>query len=604
MRLFEFSCNIFVPWLYTGISPRYTPWMNNIPSLLHERVDDVPLLIGLMKDMQLAAILNQCLPKHGNHHGLDHGNMAVAWLAFIMSEGDHRKVSVEAWAKTHLMTLGKLLGSPVSEKDFTDDRLGILVKYLANTTAWDNVEELLWERSLRIIPPNGGVAAVRVDASTVSGYHTIIEDSLMQRGNSKAHRPDLGQFKLMSASHQPSGCLIASNIHSGESADDPLYVPIIKRAQKILSMTHVLYLGDCKMAAGSTRAYLVQTEDFYLTPLPMTGKTKELLNDLLDSVEGHPGEVQDLFGLPDGSVGFERSRTERCVDKETKQATEWKERLLVVRTADTAKRLNDDLSERLEQAEQALKRLTPEAGRGKTVFRTEDELRKAITETLEKFDVKGLLAVTLERCETMETKYVGRGRGGKNRPTHEVVDTRYFVRVVKQCQAAIEHCRNRLGWRIFVTNKPCEELPFSQAIIEYRKGWCLERGFHVLKDQPLGISPLYVQTDVQITGLTHLLLLANRILSEIELRVRSSLRAKGQTLEGLCLGSPKKETATPTAVSLLKKVSREEITLTKIIADREVSYHLTPLSATAVKILRHLGINPSIYEGLAEKRET
>jgi len=28
------------------------------------------------------------------------------------------------------MTLGKLLGSPVSEKDFTDDRLGILVKCL------------------------------------------------------------------------------------------------------------------------------------------------------------------------------------------------------------------------------------------------------------------------------------------------------------------------------------------------------------------------------------------------------------------------------------------------------------------------------------------
>ena len=78
MRLFEFSCNILVPWLYTGIPPRYTPWMNNIPSLLHERIDDVPLLIGLMKDMQLAAILNQCLPKHGNHHGLDHGNMAVA----------------------------------------------------------------------------------------------------------------------------------------------------------------------------------------------------------------------------------------------------------------------------------------------------------------------------------------------------------------------------------------------------------------------------------------------------------------------------------------------------------------------------------------------
>jgi len=129
----------------------------------------------------------------------------------------------------------------------------------------------------------------------------------MQLGNSKAHRPDLGQFKLMSASHQSSGCMIASTVHSGESADDPLYVPIIQRVQGILKMSRLLYVGDCKMAARGTRAYVVQTGDFYLTPLPMTGKTKKMLEDLITYAIDHPGEVQDLVGVEEGSRGLGNS---------------------------------------------------------------------------------------------------------------------------------------------------------------------------------------------------------------------------------------------------------------------------------------------------------
>ena len=110
--------------------------MSDTTSLLHERVDDIPLLIGLMKDMQLDSILNQCLPTHGNHGGLDPGTMAMIWLAFILSHGDHRKVAVEPWVKSRPITLENLFGQPISDKDFTDDRLSILLKYLGDPTTW------------------------------------------------------------------------------------------------------------------------------------------------------------------------------------------------------------------------------------------------------------------------------------------------------------------------------------------------------------------------------------------------------------------------------------------------------------------------------------
>lgn len=47
----------------------------------------------------------------------------------------------------------------------------------------------------------------------------------------------------------------------------------------------------------------------------------------------------------------------------------------------------------------------------------------------------------------------------------------------------------------------------------YNQGWSLERDFHVLKDRPLGIQPLYVREEEQIEGMTRLLMIGLRVLS-------------------------------------------------------------------------------------------
>ena len=48
----------------------------------------------------------------------------------------------------------------------------------------------------------------------------------------------------------------------------------------------------------------------------------------------------------------------------------------------------------------------------------------------------------------------------------------------------------------------------------------MKRAFHQLKDQPLGIRPLFVHRDDQVRGLTHLLSLALRVLTLFEVLVR------------------------------------------------------------------------------------
>ena len=64
-----------------------------------ERVDDVALLLAQMMHMGLPEILDQHLPRHRKQKGLSWGWTAVIWLAYILSEGDHRKVAMETYVR-------------------------------------------------------------------------------------------------------------------------------------------------------------------------------------------------------------------------------------------------------------------------------------------------------------------------------------------------------------------------------------------------------------------------------------------------------------------------------------------------------------------------
>src|SRR5262249_32118892 len=132
------------------------------------------------------------------------------------------------------------------------------------------LEADLWRTQCEVyaLPP---VERIHLDATTSFGYHAI-DDGLMQLGHSKDHRPDLPQIKLMAAAAEPSGLFLAGDVHPGNVADDPLYLPLYRRVRELLGQTGLLYTGDCKMAALETRAAIAAAGDFYLTRLPLTGE--------------------------------------------------------------------------------------------------------------------------------------------------------------------------------------------------------------------------------------------------------------------------------------------------------------------------------------------
>ena len=81
-----------------------------------------------------------------------------------------------------------------------------------------------------------------------------------------------------------NGHLVATEVVSGQCADDPLYRPVLERMRQTLQEPGLLYMGDSKMSALATRADIVAHGDFYLVPLAKVGEVPQLLSDCIDRI--------------------------------------------------------------------------------------------------------------------------------------------------------------------------------------------------------------------------------------------------------------------------------------------------------------------------------
>ena len=105
---------------------------------------------------------------------------------------------------------------------------------------------------------------------------------------------------------------------------------------------------------------------------------------------------------------------------------------------------------------------------------------------------------------------MGPGRGSANRKKRQVRTTRYQITGVVRDEASITKAFCKMGWKLYATNHKEADLPLDEAVRLYRAAPRIERHFHLFKDTPIGISPMYVRNDDQIKGLARLLSLPLR----------------------------------------------------------------------------------------------
>lgn len=562
------------------------------------RIDDIPLLIGMLIQMGVPELYDREVKDHGHHEGLSGGWLLTVWLTFILSQGDHAKSHVQDWVRRHREVLEKLIQQPLAERDLNDDRLGSVLKRLSDHERWEAFETALWQRQVKVYEVEDDLlewSGVWMDSTTAAGYHRVEETGVMQHGYSKDHRPDLAQLKIMTAVAQASGSLLASEVVAGNLADDPLYLPLSRRVRAMMSGRRLMFVGDSKMAALATRAEIAWHQDYYLTALPNTGETPT------QKAEWIAAAVQARADKPEGA-GYEFDRENKAKIKVVGEWREvsWTERVQLIYSETLARQQQKQLEKRLATAEEKIRKLTPEAGRGKRCFLDEARLNEAEQEVIAQHEVAGMLRVTHRMEERAETHYVGRGRGGANRPTTTETSRRYYVADVQREEEFLTRAKEQLGWRIQVTNAPLTIMSLSESVTRYRQGWRGERHYHLLKDEPLGISPLYVRNDDQIIGLTNLLTLGVRVLTVIETQMERELKARREVMTGLYAGLPKQATEHPTAIALLKAIARMEITLNHVNMEGNVSKYLAPLPSLLETILSCLRLSPAIYTSLAD----
>jgi transposase len=560
-------------------------------TLISERVDDVPLLLAQLERMGIPPLLDKHFPTHGNGGGLSLGWVTVLWLTHILSQADHRLNQAEPWAEARLHALRRWTGQRVHPLDLSDDRLAAVLQALSADERWGAFEAALTQPLLRVydLQPE----RVRLDSPTASGSWTVTDDGLFQFGHSKDHRPDLPQVKVMVSALDPLGLPVATDVVPGQRADDPLYVPAITRVRESIGCCGLLYGGDGKMGAAETRASLQAGGDFYLCPLSAIQLPPAVLASSLTPVWTEeqgltPIVHEDTHGRRELiAEGFER--LEPLTAMGAGEPRGWTERRLVIRSSQLAQAGERGLRVRLAKAQAAIAALN-ERRQGKRRRADVPSLRQAVDAILAQYHVPGLLQVRdEEHAEERPLRRYGR------RPP--MVPGERDLRVTASGdQEAVAIAVRQLGWRVYATNAPAEQLSLPQAVWAYRSEDLIEREMGRLQGKPLALTPMDVERDDHATGLIRLLSIGLRVLTRLEFVVRWRLAAAQTELAGLYAGNPKRTTARPTAARLLE--SFQELTLTIIREGHRRRYHLPPLSRVQQRILALLDFPVETYTRL------
>jgi transposase len=528
-----------------------------MPSPTIERADEIPLLIYWLQKMQVEVMIDRILPPpHGNRQGLSYGQLALLFVVYVIYLRNHRLCGMEEWVGQHHGLLQQQTGWMIQGKDATDDRLGDLLRELGeDESRGERLQQELGRHLIQAyqLPTERG----RYDTTSFSVHHAPDEQGRAAQGwlafgHSKDHRPDLLQFKQGLGTLDPAGVPLYTATVAGNGADDPLYVPAWRQMSQTIGHRHFLFIADSKAAALLSRGQIDAEKGTYLFPLPMTGKTPEVLRAWVRQppVEAEAIILSDRQDKEGQAVqvgqGFVMELGMYVLLEDGQTRHHWRERWLVTRSDKLAQRRQADLEKRLQQAETDLARLNP---KGKA---TATDLEAAAQKVLERRRVVGLLAVTVTETVTQQVRQVGPGRPGPQRPTEVVCLCQTSLSVCRQA-TTIAETQQLAGWRIHVTNATPEALDLTQAIDYYRDEYLVEHGLHRFKRGSLPVLPLFLQIPERIRGLMVLLLIALQVLTLLEFVVQQQLRQRGEMMSGLVPGNPKMKTAHPSAERLLAR---------------------------------------------------
>ena len=562
-----------------------------------ERLDDIPLLLGHLDQMGIKSLLDRYFPCHGNWTGQSLGTIVCVWLSHILSESEHYLDHVRPWVLEKLHSLQSIVSPELNEFDFTDDRLGAILTRLSDANQWSRFESELGSHLLCVYDLES--SCVRHDSTSSSSFRSLSsesesEGSLFHYGHSKDHRPDLPQLKVMLSALDPLGLPLATEVLPGNCADDPLYIPSVKRVQQTLQKKGLLHVGDTKISCLATRAFIVASGDAYLCPLSKKQFSEEQISHELDRAFATEKPLTKVFRQnAKGEQNLIAEGFEICRTLNTEvhgKEFHWQERLFLVRSFQHAQTAERGLLKRLQQAQTEIEALN-QKGRGKRRPKTLKALEEKIEELLKKHRVHQLLHVDIQ--ETFQHQRV---RNYKDRPEEVRIHWDFQLKT-RRNEILLQQQIQRLGWRPYATPLTQQQITLEEAVLCYRNEFRIEHNFKRIKG-PLSLRPFQLKREDRIQGLIHLLTLALRVLTLMEFNVRKQLKENDKQLHGLYLGNPKRANSRPTAEKMLKAFKNIQLSIVELPQKKEI--FLNPLSPLQQDILQLMRLPIDTYSRLVD----
>ena len=394
------------------------------------------------------------------------------------------------------------------------------------------------------------------------------------------------------------------DVKPGHRADDPLYVPSYRRAEKVLDRNGVLVVGDSKMSALTTRGTIVAGQDYYLTPLADQKDEPDLLPTYSRSWHGREAEAARIF-LPEDlpgagsqpdtdkaiAYGFTVSR-QRSAQVSGEEVTS--KPLSVVRSLSYLKTMQAGLKERLAKAEAALCDLTPPRQRGKRQI-DEASLLSSIGRIEQQYRVQGLfhLDYRLQRCKSDRCVVMATNQSASS------------ARCAFNCaSAATERGQSRrpssrLAGASMPPMRPRSAFPSTRLSWPTATSTSRRTSSAVCR---ASFSPSRRSTcseTMPYQGLFHFLTLGTRLLALGDYLARQTLAAQRSTLTGIYAGNSKRGTAKPTTERML--AAFEGIDLFVMPAETDPKCFLSRLSDVQERILALLGLPVTLFTDLQTK---
>ena len=555
-----------------------------------EVVADLPILWATLQRLELPATLDRHFPTPLHWKGpLTPGEVLSVWLLFVVSEGDHCLNHVHPWVELHQGTLSALLGKVVLPVHFHDDRLADCLTRLGADDSFACLERDLNQQTVRVyqLPTD----TVRIDTTANSYADVLSKHGLLQFGHSKDD-PDRPQFKIAAAVLDPLGMPLATTVVPGNTADDPLYVPAILAVRESFGAGGRTYIGDCKMGALATRAFVAAGGDFYLCPLAESQLSRAARRDLLGPVwegtqtleqvrrAGREGPEEELVAE---GFGVDVELTAIVDGDEIR----WTERRWLVRSLAYAQSQEAALERRLQKATTAVSELVVRKRGKKRLFHA--ELLLAAEEIVAREGVEGLLSYTATAVLAADPR-----RANGSHSTTPKADVSFVMEVHRE-EGLVGERKREMGWQVYGTNG--RGLALTQVVWAYRGQYRIEDDWSRLKGRSLGLTPLYLQDEGRIQGLVYLLSVALRVLSLVEWTVRERLHKEKTKLRDIYDGQPGRQTARPSAELLLKAMRAISVSVVEV--NGKIHVLLSPLTRVQKRLLALWDLPPDLYDRVA-----